>query len=232
MAVSVSELRDRELERICREVFAEHKELGRIRLALRVKGQIAHLSGIVPSARFRRLARDVAAGIRGISAVWDVLDTAQRRCTAIDIGCGEKKQCARSIGVDIRRWKGVDVVADISGGLPFGDSSIDYVFAVHCLEHIRDLLQAMGEIHRVLSPGGAAHIMVPAHGSTNAVADPTHVRFFNRQTFKYFCSFRPGVPLFRPIAVSVTQDNILADLSPVKRGEKPPSAGELALFFD
>jgi hypothetical protein len=74
--------------------------------------------------------------------------------------------------------------------------------------------------------------MVPAAGSTNATADPTHVRFFNRQTFKYFCSWRPHIPLFTPVIVSQTQDNVLADLSPVKDGRKPASHETLALFFD
>jgi SAM-dependent methyltransferase len=228
----MQDIRDAALGSLVREVFAGHARAGKLELNICVRGGIAHIAGTVARESDLFLVRNLAARIRGIDAVWDVLAIGNRRARVLDVGCGGKKQVRPSLGVDMRAWRGVDVVADLAKGLPFRNGSIDALFTVHCLEHIADLIAAMAEIHRILSPWGVAHIMVPLHGSTNAVADPTHIRFFNRQTFKYFCSRRPGIPLFRPVAVSATSDNILADLSPVKPGQSPAAARELALFFD
>ena len=45
--------------------------------------------------------------------------------------------------------------------LPFADGSQDAVFASHCLEHIGDFAQALGDWLRVLRTGGFLAIMVP-----------------------------------------------------------------------
>jgi hypothetical protein len=90
----------------------------------------------------------------------------------------------------------------------------------------------MNEIHRVLRPGGVLHVLAPCSGCVNALADPTHVRLFNPQTFKYFCIGRPGIRLFRPGCVSGDQWNVYADLWPVHEGEQPATEEELAWFFD
>lgn len=42
------------------------------------------------------------------------------------------------------------------------DAIIDYVFTLNVLEHIEDDAAALGEIHRVLKPGGRLMIYVPA----------------------------------------------------------------------
>jgi SAM-dependent methyltransferase len=48
--------------------------------------------------------------------------------------------------------------------LPYEDGSFSLVWCSHVLEHIEADHLAMGEIYRVLSPGGAAVIMVPVYG--------------------------------------------------------------------
>lgn len=45
--------------------------------------------------------------------------------------------------------------------IPFEDNSFDAVLCNHVLEHVRDDIQAMGEIRRVLKPGGFAILQVP-----------------------------------------------------------------------
>jgi SAM-dependent methyltransferase len=45
--------------------------------------------------------------------------------------------------------------------LPFADASQDAVYSSHCLEHIADYRQAIGEWFRVLKPGGYLIIVVP-----------------------------------------------------------------------
>ena len=61
----------------------------------------------------------------------------------------------RAIGVDID-YPGYD-----GRTLPFPDASQDAVYSSHCLEHIADYRQAIGEWFRVLKPGGYLIVVVP-----------------------------------------------------------------------
>jgi predicted SAM-dependent methyltransferase len=58
---------------------------------------------------------------------------------------------------------GVDVVADISGRLPFDDGAADLVYASHVLEHFPtdEVPALLAEWRRVLRPGGTVLIAVP-----------------------------------------------------------------------
>jgi ubiquinone/menaquinone biosynthesis C-methylase UbiE len=44
--------------------------------------------------------------------------------------------------------------------MPFGDASFDRVYSIGCLHHTGDLRRAVGEVHRVLRPGGRAVVML------------------------------------------------------------------------
>jgi len=74
---------------------------------------------------------------------------------------------------------------------PFEDGAFAEIAARHVLEHIerQKLIPVMNEMHRILSPGGVAHIEVPIFPYWMAIADPTHVSFFVPQTFSYFVTF-------------------------------------------
>ncbi len=102
----------------------------------------------------------------------------------LDIGCGQEKT-PNSIGVDIMKTKGADVVADIHH-LPFKDSSVDKILCYQLLEHVDDLIKAMEEIHRVLKPERRVIIEVPHVKGLDAFRDPTHKNFFMIATMDYF----------------------------------------------
>ena len=225
-------LRDQAIAEDVRQALADHPALAGLPLHVDVDGAVVHLTGSVRTPDERFLARAVSGRVRGVLAVWErvaVPGVAADR--VLDIGCGPTKQLPASVGLDQHPVPGVDLVANLERGLPFTDGSFDQVFAVHVLEHVVDLLRLMNEIHRVLRPGGVLHVITPSHDFVNAVADPTHVRFFDVQTFKYFCSVRPGMRVFRPLSVGRTPDSVLADLTPVRVGETPSSSLELARFF-
>lgn len=54
--------------------------------------------------------------------------------------------------------------------IPFPENTFDVVLCNHVLEHVRDDIQAMREIHRVLKPNGFAILQVPFF---NPVGDHT-----------------------------------------------------------
>lgn len=105
----------------------------------------------------------------------------------VDLGCGGRK-FAGSIGMDIVAVPGVvDVVADMSRGLPFRDGSLDGLYAYHVLEHVDDFLGLMGEIWRVCRDGARVRVKIP-HASSPYILwkDPTHKRGLSIATFAYF----------------------------------------------
>jgi SAM-dependent methyltransferase len=104
----------------------------------------------------------------------------------LDVGCGNRKMPG-AVGVDIAKVPGVELLGDLDRGLPIRTSSVDALHAYHVLEHVDDFAAAMGEIWRVLRPGGLAHIKAP-HASSPFMTwkDPTHRRGLMIATFAYF----------------------------------------------
>ncbi len=102
----------------------------------------------------------------------------RRRC--LNIGCGDKPQASNDldewINLDAQLLSGVDVVRDITRGLPFMDATFDHVLMDNVLEHLSsaDAIFAINEIDRVLKVGGTAEIIVPHASSQGAIQDPTH----------------------------------------------------------
>jgi SAM-dependent methyltransferase len=103
----------------------------------------------------------------------------------LDIGCGRRK-LPGSIGLDAHRFPGVDVVADLNRHLPIKSEQFDAVNADQVLEHVANLPELVGEIHRVLRPSGILVAHVPYFRSSWAHVDPTHVRSFTLRSMDYF----------------------------------------------
>jgi SAM-dependent methyltransferase len=108
----------------------------------------------------------------------------------IDLGCGTDK-AEGFIGVDVVAADGVDVIADLNGGFPFPDNSVDFIKAHDIIEHIPDRIYTMNEIWRILKPGGIVDISVPSTDGRGAFQDPTHVSFWNINSFMYYCQQFP-----------------------------------------
>jgi SAM-dependent methyltransferase len=104
----------------------------------------------------------------------------------IDLGCGKKK-ASGFVGIDRVALPGVDVVCDVmEQGIPFEDGTVDVVRAHDFLEHVSDPLAIMNEIYRVLKPNGLADLRVPSTDGRGAFQDPTHISFWNENSFGYY----------------------------------------------
>lgn len=104
----------------------------------------------------------------------------------VDIGCGTNKP-ENFLGVDIYPAPGVDIVADISKNFPFNDSSVDELRAYDVIEHLPDRINTMNEIWRVCKAGALVDISVPSTDGRGAFQDPTHISFWNINSFFYYC---------------------------------------------
>lgn len=79
-----------------------------------------------------------------------------------------------------------DYIYDLNEGIPLPDNSVGVLRANHVLEHLRDPVKIMREIHRVLCHGGWAFIEVPSTDGRGAFQDPTHVSYWNENSFLYY----------------------------------------------
>ena len=118
----------------------------------------------------------------------------------IELGCGEHKTPGR-LAIDRMDLPNVDVVADLEKGLPFlPDNSVDVIHSKSFFEHVDHFELLMGEMWRVLRPGGRVMGFVPHFSNPYYYSDPTHRRFFGLYTFEYFSAgqnrFTRKVPNF------------------------------------
>lgn len=97
------------------------------------------------------------------------------KATLVDVGAGlgqfsavGERHGARVIPVDIapnlvRRLRGRFPAATIASAtdLPFATGSIDFVVSSECVEHTTDPERAVGEMLRILKPGGVLFLTTP-----------------------------------------------------------------------
>ena len=61
---------------------------------------------------------------------------------------------------------------------PLPDACMDGVTALNVLEHIKDDMQALIQIRRILKPGGVVHVEVPSNPDLYDILQGTHLGFF------------------------------------------------------
>ena len=138
-----------------------------------------------------------------LTAVINPGSRAEIPATTVDLGCGSAPrnpfQADRAIGID-GHYSGENILNCWVGfePIPLDDSSAEYVTAYDFLQHIprfaiRDkpfnpFIDTMGEIWRILKPGGVFLARTPAYPSAAAFQDPTHVNVITDQTVSYFAS--------------------------------------------
>lgn len=88
----------------------------------------------------------------------------------LNLGCGENR---------LEGWENHDADTDITKPLPWPAASADAVFAEHVVEHVtpQQAWNFFAECLRVLRPGGAIRIAVPAVDRIENFSTPDYERF-------------------------------------------------------
>ena len=105
----------------------------------------------------------------------------------LNLGCGYRK-IEGYVNIDNRPDVSPDIIVDVAEGLPYDDSSVDEVMAADFLEHIPigKTVGVIEEIYRVLKPNGKFVHMTPSTDGRGAFQDPTHVSFWNINSWLYY----------------------------------------------
>jgi len=119
---------------------------------------------------------------------WPRLTEKATRCRTVQLGCGRGTAPLQGVvNVDINPATHPNVLCDLNGKrFPFRDNTFDMVVAISVLEHLKDFVVAMEEIHRITRPGASVHILVPHFSSAAAFVDPTHRQLLSARACDYF----------------------------------------------
>ena len=119
------------------------------------------------------------------------MTSAHRMALKLNLGCGQKL-LPGYVNCDVLPHIPADRHFDLNTfPYPFEADSVDEIFMDNVLEHLDDVVAVMGELHRLLRPGGRLRMLVPYAKSDWALQDPTHQHFFTEQTMNYFCEGWP-----------------------------------------
>jgi SAM-dependent methyltransferase len=161
----------------------------------------------VPVRRGSSLPSTIAFGLRRIAdlqlaTIWTFLNP---RLSALqggllDVGCGEMpfRSCLPAdvayTGIDVPQatafaMRGSDAVIPFDGqSIPFADASFDTVLCTEVLEHAAAPRELVGEIERVLKPGGTLIATVPFSARVHHAPYDFH-RFTRFALAEIFASF-------------------------------------------
>lgn len=119
----------------------------------------------------------------------------------IDIGCGSRKE-AGYLGIDRTAGPDVDIVCDITQGIPLPDNTAEFVMASRVLPYMDDLFAVMSEIHRISIHKAIVCILAPYAHSFAHMSNPAFKQKFDEYTPRYLTgSFfqPPSGPVCPPI---------------------------------
>jgi glycosyltransferase involved in cell wall biosynthesis len=102
---------------------------------------------------------------------------------ALDLGSHHNK-AEGFLGVDLRPGPGVDYVGDIFD-MDIADDSVGIIRAHDFMEHIPNKIEFMNWCYEKLAHGGMLLSMTPSSDGRGAFQDPTHVAFWNENSFWY-----------------------------------------------
>lgn len=112
--------------------------------------------------------------------------SARNNLLSLDFGSAHNKPRGY-LGVDKYPGEGIDIVAEIPDQLHYiADDSVGVIRAVDFFEHIEDKISLFNEMYRILAHGGMILSCTPSTDGRGAFQDPTHISFYNENSFWYF----------------------------------------------
>lgn len=107
--------------------------------------------------------------------------------STLHLGCGEKRDVGEALHVDYNPEVRPDLVCNLDQEpWPFRSNTFETVYARDILEHLKNPVKAMEEIHRVCKAGAKIFITTPHYSSSNSYTDPTHLHHFGYCFPDYF----------------------------------------------
>ena len=135
----------------------------------------------------------------------------------LDIGCAtgtfisEAQAVYRAAGTDISfdacraaRRRGLDVVATDAAALPFASASLDVITMWDTLEHMTDPVAVLGEVARVLRPGGTLALTTGDVSSWCARLSGRRWHLFTVPEHRYFFSPDSLIRVFDRVGLRCT----------------------------
>ncbi|MCC7424295.1 MAG: methyltransferase domain-containing protein [Planctomycetaceae bacterium] len=97
--------------------------------------------------------------------------------------CGGLNSAAGYESIDLQR---AHITADLNRRWPFDDEEVGLFRAHDALEHLHSPLFTMREAFRCLAPNGWLLTLTPSTDGRGAFQDPTHVSYWNSNSFWYY----------------------------------------------
>jgi SAM-dependent methyltransferase len=125
----------------------------------------------------------------------------------LDVGCGSAK-VAGAVGLDISPDTQADIVHDLDVfPYPIEDNQFDEILAQDVIEHVREPIRVIEELHRVARSGARIQLRTPHFSSVLAYGDPTHRHYFSTIAIRSLAE--PRFAHYTPVrlrVVSITLD--------------------------
>ena len=97
----------------------------------------------------------------------------------IDVGCGN--DLLRVPDGSVRAWDLDAGDAQLMAGVPA--DTFDFVYSSHCLEHLRDVPEALRNWARIVRPGGWLYVVVPDYVLYEKMTWPSRFNSDHKQSF-------------------------------------------------
>jgi len=131
--------------------------------------------------------------------------------------------------------KDADIISDLNETWKLEDNSVGVIRSFDTFEHLLDSVHTMKEVRRVLVPGGWLFCQVPSTDGRGAFQDPTHVSFWNENSFLYYtdrnwAKYIDTPVRFQAVRLYTTEKDqrevcwVKAHLVNLKDGYRPPGA--------
>jgi hypothetical protein len=121
----------------------------------------------------------------GQRASWKAIDP-ESMPSILNLGCGDKRMSG-ALNVDVNPRVRPEVIHDLNEfPWPLPDSQFETVVMADSIEHLKDVVLTMEELHRVCKDGALVKITTPHLSCSNSFTDPTHIHHLGFFSFHFF----------------------------------------------